>query len=188
MTNSILGRSNYAFGPCNVYWDTASGGDNLNLGTTDQVTVTIGMTKIELRDAQHGDRPADRAVSSQTCQISMGLAQATLERIAEVVQGITLEKNTANEVTKFYLSDKISERDSAIAKQLTIVDIVAGVESTDPLDTINFWKVAPFSESIELVFDATGQRYLQVVFECYKSDDNLDENGNSTYFGSDEVV
>lgn len=188
MTNSILGRSNYAFGPCNVYWDTESGGDNLSLGTSDQVTVTIGMTKIELRDAQHGDVPADRAVSGQTCQISLGMAQATLERLEKAVQGVTLVRDTADTVTQFVLSDKLSERDSAIQKQLTIIDIVAGVESTEPLDTINFYKVAPFSESIELTYDATGQRYVQVVFNCYKDDDHLDANGSATFFGSEVVV
>lgn len=187
-TSSFFGSDSLEFGPCNLYWDTATGGDNLALGGVDQVTVTIQTPKIELREAQAGDRPADRAVSAQIVQISCGLSRANVEKLNAIQQGFTIEENTAEEVVRIHLSDIIGQRDSDIVKQLTAKKINAGEETTDPLEIIDFWKVAPMTESVELVFDATTQRFYGVVFECYKSEDNVDEDGKATYFSSREVT
>lgn len=187
-TQHAFGSSLLEFGPCNLYWDTETGGDNLSLGGFDQVKVTMGTKKIELKEAQAGDRPADRAVSSQTVQITCGLSRATAERLAEIFQGFHLEKDTADVVTRIWLSDRMAQRDSSIVKQMTLKVIRAGAESTDPLDIIDFWKVAPMTESVELTFDAATQRFFGVVFECYKDDVQVDDEGKSTYFASREVV
>lgn len=187
-TQHAFGSSLLEFGPCNLYWDTATGGEEIDLGGFDSVKVTMGTKKIELKEAQAGDRAADRAVSSQTVQISAGLSRATAERLAEIFQGFHLEKNSADEVTRIWLSDRMAQRDSDIVKQMTLKVIRAGEESTEPLDIIDFWKVAPMTESTELVFDAATQRFFGVVFEIYKDDDHVDDEGKSTYFASREVT
>lgn len=187
-TQHAFGSSNLEFGPCNLYFDTETGGENLDLGGFDSVKVSMSTKKIELKEAQAGDRPADRAVSSQVVQITCGLSRATAERLAEVFQGFHLETNSADEVTRIWLSDRMAQRDSDIVKQMTLKVIRDGAESTDPLDIIDFWKVAPMTESVELTFDAATQRYFGVVFECYKDDDHVDDEGKSTYFASREVT
>jgi hypothetical protein len=188
MTDSAFGKTDFAFGPGKLYWDTETGGENMDLGGTDQIKITMSTKKIELKESQAGDRPADRAVSAQVVQISCGLARATLERLEQVVQGFHLETNTAGTVTRIWGSDVIGQRDSAILKQLTFVEIIDGVESTDPFCIIDFWKAAPMTESTELVFDATTQRYYGVMFECYKDDTKVDDEGRSTYWASREQV
>lgn len=187
-TQHAFGSSLLEFGPCNLYWDTETGGANLDLGGFDAVKVTMGVKKIELKEAQAGDRAADRAVSSQTVQISCGLSRATAERLSEIFQGFHTEENTAGEITRIWLSDRMAQRDSDILKQLTLKVIRDGVESIDPLDIIDFWKVAPMTESVELTYDAASQRYFGVVFECYKDETQVDDEGVATYFASREVV
>lgn len=187
-TQHAFGSSELEFGPCNLYWDTATGGVNLDLGGFDSVKVTMGTKKIELKEAQAGDRPADRAVSSQTVQITCGLSRATAERLAEVFQGFHTEEDTAGNITRIWLSDRMAQRDSSIVKQMTLKVIREGAESTEELDIVDFWKVAPMTESVELVFDAASQRFFGVVFECYKDDDHVDDEGKSTYFASREVA
>jgi len=34
MTDSVFGNTDFAFGPGNIYWDTATGGEDTNLGGT----------------------------------------------------------------------------------------------------------------------------------------------------------
>lgn len=187
-TQSVFGSQNFAFGPGKLYWDTATGGEDVNLGGTDQIKIMMSVKKIELKESQAGDRPADRAVSAQVYQISCGLSRATLERLEQVVQGLYVEKDTAGEPIRIWGSDVMAQRDSDILKQLTFIAIRDGIESTDPFDIIDFWKAAPMTESTELVFDASTQRYYGVMFECYKDETKLDDTGRATYFASREVV
>lgn len=187
-TQHAFGSSLLEFGPCNLYWDTETGGEDVNLGGFDAVKVTMGVKKIELKEAQAGDRAADRAVASQTVQITCGLSRATAERLKEVFQGFHTEEDTAGNVTRIWLSDRMAQRDSSIAKQMTLKVIRDGEESTDPLDIVDFWKVAPMTESVELTYDAATQRFFGVVFECYIDSTHVDDEGKSTYFASREVV
>ena len=187
-TQSAFGSQNFAFGPGKLYWDTATGGDDVDLGGTDQIKITMSTKKIELKESQAGDRPADRAVSAQVVQIACGLSRATLERLEQVVQGFHVEKNTALEPIRIWGADVMAQRDSDVVKQLTFIAIRDGVESTDPFDIIDFWKVAPMTESAELVFDASTQRYYGVVFECYKDETKVDDTGRATYWASREAV
>jgi len=188
MTDSAFGNNEFAFGPGRLYWDSATGGDETDIGGTDQITITMQISKIELRESQGGDRPSDRAVSAQIYQISCGLSRATIERLEKIVQGFHVEEDSAGDPIRVYGTDILSQKDSDIVKQLTFKEIVDGAVTTNPLRIIDFWKVAPLTESVELVFDATTQRYFGVMFECYKSDDNLDDEGNSTYWATREVV
>lgn len=186
--DSVFGSDRFAFGPGKLYWDTATGGKNVNLGGTDSIKITMQVKKIELKESQAGDRPADRAVSAQIYQIACGLSRATIERLEQIVQGLHVEKDASSHPVRIWGSDVMAQRDSSLVKQLTFVEIVDGIESIDPFRTIDFWKVAPMTESTELVFDASTQRYYGVVFECYKDESKLDDNGRATYFASREVV
>lgn len=182
--DSLFGKAELSFGPCNIYWDTESGGENLNLGGVDQLTVSKSVTKLELREAQAGDRPADRAVTAQIYQVSCGLSRATVERLEQVVQGFEVQRDSDNDVIRLFLSDIVGQKDSSIWKQMTLIEIVDGIESTNPFEIWDFWRAAPMSESVELVYDAATQRYYGVMFECYRSPAHLDHNGRATYAAS----
>jgi hypothetical protein len=187
-TPHAFGDAQLSFGPGRLYWDTGSGGENLDLGETDSIVITLAVAKIELKTSQEGDRPADRAVSGQTYQARAGLARATAERLAKIVQGFKIVTNSAGEITRIYGSKVVGQRDSDIWKQLTFKEYEDGKITTNPLRIVNFPNAAPMTESTELTYDATTQRFYGVVFETYESADHLDPDGNPTYWFTDEVV
>lgn len=193
MSDSILGNETYAFGPGNLYWDTAVGGDNVFLGECDSAVINAQMTKLDLKTAQKGDRAADKAVSSQNTMVTYGMAQATIERLALVLQGFTIQYDIATGLIplRFFMSDVIGQRDSAVAKQMTFIEIVDGQESADEFRIMDIWKASPLIESSELTFDATTQRYFPLQFEAYLGDDpveHVDPSGKYTYWASREKV
>ena len=182
-TGSFFGNDELDFGPCNVYFDTETGGQNLNLGGFDSVKISKQVKKIELKEAQAGDRPADRAVSGQIYQISFGMSRPNIERLKAVVQGIATSEDTAGNITQIRGVDVVGQRDSQIWKQCKAIKIVDGEESEDPLEEIYFLRVAAMSDNVELTYDATSQRYYMAVLECYKSDET-DEDGKFIYWRS----
>jgi hypothetical protein len=188
MTDSIFGHSNFAYGPGNLYWDTATGGADTYLGCTDQISITAEITKIELKCAQEGDRAADRAISAQRFIITLGLARSTVERLEETFQGFEVETDTAGDPERIWLSDLQAQRDSDIWKQMTFFEIIDGVESTDPFGIFDFWRCAPMIESVELIYDAATQRYFGEVFETYRDSTHPDHNGRATYGASRRVA
>jgi hypothetical protein len=182
-TGSAFGKPNLSFGPCKLFWDTASGGQYLDLGGFDSCTLSLNVAKIGLRESQAGDRDADKAISAQTYQVSAGLSRATLERMEEVVQGFELEKDTAGVIQRAWVTDIVGCLDSEIRKQLTLHELSKGKLSDNPFDILDIWEVAPMSETTELVFDATSQRFYGVVFEAYRSANHL-YDGKETYMAT----
>ena len=132
MSDSLFGRAQMSFGPSNIKWDTESGGLQLALGGVDQLTITKNVAKLELREAQGGDRAADRAVTSQIYQMAFGMSRATVERLDAVVQGFEVEKDSNGDPVRLFLSDIVGQLDSSIQKQVTVTEIIDGLESTDP--------------------------------------------------------
>jgi len=182
MTDSILGKSTFSFGPANFYFDTATGGANIFLGFFDSLILRWGVQKIPLVSAQTGSEPDDMAVSGHLAEIELGLAQATLERLEQTVQGFVIER-VATVPKRFFGSSVIGQRDSAIRKQATLFEIVDGVESTFALDIIDFLLVAP-TATAEWTFDAATQRFVKTAFKAYRREDVLDPNGAPVYFRS----
>ncbi len=186
--DGLFGKTELSFGPAQVFWDSATGGLDVDLGGVDSVTVTKSVTKIELREAQAGDRPADKAISAMTYEITLGMSRATIFRLENVVQGFEVQRDTANNPVRFFGVDLVGQRDSSIAKQLTVHEIVDGQLSSNPLEITDFLKVAPSTESTELVYDAATQRYYAVAFLAYKSETIVSPNGEPVYYRSRLVV
>lgn len=183
-TASLWGKPELSFGPAQIFWDSASGGINMDMGGVDSLVVTKSITKIGLREAQAGDRDADRAVSAQQYDIVFGMSRATIERNEQVVQGFEVEKDSGGNPTRIYGVDLVGQRDSSIAKQLTVHEIVDGVLSTNPLEIIDFPVTAPNIESNELTFDAATQRFYTVAFLVYKHPTLQSPNGRPIYWQS----
>lgn len=183
-TDSLFGKATLSFGPANFYWDTESGGVNLFLGPVDSMSIKLMTNKLDLKSAQGGDQPTDRAVISQQFQMTLGMGAATVERLEQIQQGFVVERDTNNVIKRLHLSNIIGQRDSSIWKQITIKEIVDGIESDDPFDIWDFWQVAPMNDSVELAFDAASQRFYATAFQTYKSPFHLDQNGRETYGAS----
>jgi len=187
--DSIFGNENFAFGPSKVYWDTATGGVNLDLGGTDAINFTQATAKLDLKESQAGDRAADKAIISQIPSISMGLARPTVERLANVLQGFHVEKDTGGNPIRIWGEDLTGQKDSAIRKQITIVEIVDGAEAwNDPFRVVDFFLAAPSTESAEWIFDATTQRYLNVSFLIYKHPTLKSDQNRPVYWASREQL
>lgn len=184
-TNSFLGGPT-DLGPCNGYWDTASGGQNLGLGGFDQLVFRFGNEKTDLVTAQGGTDAVDRVVTASMCEIECGLAEATLERLSAVIQGFEVNE-VGGSIIGFSFGPPIGQRDSSIWKEMTLVRVIDGVESTDPLETIRIFKCAPVS-SAELTYDSTTQRYVGTMFKAYRSETQLSPTGRKLFFGGGTYV
>lgn len=180
-TNSILGSSilGQNLGPCNVYFDTESGGTNTYMGKTDQTTIRKTTEKTDLVTSQDGAGRADAVITTETWEVEFGMAQATLERQAEIDESIDLVMTGPN-ITGAFFSSVIGNGDLENAKQMKIVRIKDGEDSTNPLDTITLNK-ARITASWELVFDAASQRFMGTMAYCYKDPDVLDSLGRPTF-------
>ena len=191
LQNSLFGQTVQSFGPCNIYFDTASGGSNTALGGFDSATVSMKVGKIPLKECQSGDQPADMAVSSQIYTVALGMSRATVDRLEKTVQGFTVDRDTAGNPQRLFLASVIGMRDSSIVKQLTIKEIIDGIEAdstTQPFHIWHFPLVAPMSDSTDLVYDASSQRYFKTVFQTYIDRTILDQNGRPVYGYSEANV
>jgi hypothetical protein len=183
MSNSVFGGNYLDLGPCHLYYDTASGGANVFLGKTGSTTVKFSVSKTDLTSSQDGSEPADRVQTGDMCSVEATLAQPTLERLAKCIPGVSLNYDTDGvTVLGASFASDIGTRDSSIAKELKLVRISGGEDSTDPFDTVYFWLAAAVG-SAELAFDAGTQRFVNVQWQCYKSTNHLDVNGRPTYWG-----
>jgi hypothetical protein len=179
--NSAFGQETYSFGPGYLYWDTAPGGENILLGDTDSIVITKEVKKVELKASQKGDVAADKAVSGQIVTITAGLAQATIDRMEQVIQGFKAERDNLGATIQIHGVSVLGQRDSSIAKRLTFKEIIDGVEadeSTQFLHIIDFFKTAPSSESTALTYDATTQRYYGVAFMAYQDETRQYQGAN----------
>ncbi len=180
-TNSILGSEilGQNLGPCNVYWDTETGGVNLFLGKTDATTIRKTTEKTDLVTSQDGAGRADAVITTETWEVEFGLAQATLDRQAEIDESIDTNLS-GPDIIGAYFASVIGNGDLENAKQMKIIRIKNGVDSTNPLDTITFWK-ARVTSSFELVYDAASQRFMGTMAYCYKDEDHPDSLGRPTF-------
>ena len=184
-------------GPSNIYIKPiASGSWNLNtlwlsLGLTESVIFRTITTKGDLKASQKGDRPYDKVIIAQQCQIEAGLGQAALEILEDVAQGVSLIRNTANAITQAMIVNKLGARDRENLFWVKIVELDGNVESTNPLDEV-YMLASPSSETVELTFDATTQRFWGTMFEAYENEDLatrvVDGDGNVAYAWTGVVV
>lgn len=196
ITGSIFGKNKGSIGPANLYIKLVSDGawdDNtgwVSLGKTESSTLRDIVSKAEIRFSQDGDRPADRVIIAQQVQIETALGKPYLERLENIKRGLYLKKNTAGAITQAMLTDRLGERDSDNLVWVKMVEIVDGIESTDPLDTI-YIKSAANMDTTELQFDVSTQRYHGLLFDSYKNDDTVvgvfDSSNRPAYCWTAEV-
>lgn len=180
-TASIFGGP-LDLGPCNGYWDTATGGQNLFLGGFDQTTVRFGAEETDLFTAQKGTSAADGVITSGMTEVEFGLAESTLERMAALIPGFEINVNTAGDAIGFSFGAAIGARRSSREKQLRLVRVFDEIESTDPLDEFLIWRIG-FIPTVELVYDAATQRFTNLLGKARRDPTQLSVTGRPTFFG-----
>lgn len=136
------------------------------LGGTDAVTIKWKINKADLKISQEGDSASDRAVTGYEVSIEMGIAQPTLERLDAIVQGFIAQFNTVGNHKGGAFVLPIGQMDSEIAKELHLIRIVKGVESSDPLDHIRIYRAVPVTDS-EVKYDSSSQLFIKQTFNAY---------------------
>lgn len=157
----------------------------INLGGVDGVTIKSTTKKVGLQEAQYGESDADAVVTGGECSIELSITRSSLDRLAAIMQGFETHK-TAGVYDGYGLGVALGENDSDILKQLSVVKIVGGVESTNPMDTFHFPKVAPKTEA-EWKYDAKTQRLTKSMFTAYRSADHV-LNGKELFGYSGTIV
>jgi hypothetical protein len=181
MANSILGSDilGQNLGPCNVYFGTETGGPNIYMGKTDATTIRKTTEKTDLVTSQDGAGRADAVITTETWEVEFGLAQATLDRQAEIDESIDLNLS-GSDIIGAHFASVIGNGDLENAHQMKIVRIKNGVDSTNPLDTLTLWK-ARITSSWELSYDASTQRFMGTMAYCYKDENEVDSLGRPTF-------
>lgn len=169
------------FGPCSIYWDTATGGENVRIyGLSVSLKTTI--KKVDLFEMHKGDVPANRGVSGTQMTLEMEVTRADLETMQLLVQGFRLNPTTGGSYNGYSQGDALGELDSDILKQVTLVKIKGQGESLSPKERFQIWKVAPTAD-FDMKFDASSQRTVKLMFQCYSDDTKLDGAGRPTFYG-----
>jgi len=200
-TNSILGQTRLDLGPANIYikpvlegtvetdWNDVS--DWVDLGYTESSTFKTMITKTDLTASQVGTRPADKVVTGSQAQIETSLGQSYLERLENVMQGLELTRNTAGDITQAKFVSRLGQRDSSVLFWVKFVRFNDGAESVNPLEIV-YMKAAPASDSIDLTFDASTQRFFGVMLEAYANNEGTysvsGANGEDCYYWTGEVI
>lgn len=143
----------------------------INLGGVDSVSIKASTKKVGLQEAQYGESDADAVVTGGDCSVEFSITRSSLDRLQRIMQGFVTHK-TAGTYDGYGIGVALGENDSDIVQQLTLVRIVGGVESTNPLDTLHFPKSAPKTEA-EWKYDAKTQRLTKSMFTAYRSADHV---------------
>lgn len=156
-------------------------GHSSDLGRTQGITIKPSVSKIELKTADDGERPADKAISAHTWNIELALADAGIVKIAQSVQGIELERYGNGNIKRIMFTDRTYQRDSEVQAAFLFRLYRNGVLSRNPMDNILFFAAAPSTEEAEMAYNSGDQRVLPISFLVYKSLDFAftDGDGNS---------
>jgi hypothetical protein len=180
--DSTLGERTYGFGPGVLYWDTSDGfipagfsgatGTGLFLGNTGPISWTESTAEIELFSIQTGSTPDDVGITGHTTQLATALREARTDVLNAVHRGISVEYESPSLITpvQIFGANRIGQRGRSIAKKLTYVEIIDGIEAwDDPFRVFDFFVAVPrLSESV-LVSDAETQREVPINFHCFES-------------------
>jgi len=194
---SILAPGEYMFSPGFLYIKTTPGfipegyaganGEGILLGRTSAITIALQNTKVELMSSQEGAGRDDAAISYQMCRMETALREPNNEILQAVLQGTYLEKDTSDRVKRVWWSDRLGQRDRAIAFQATFVEIDDGAQAWDqPSKIIDFFVVAPNTEEAAFEFGTENQREVACAFYGYKSRTIKDPLNRSAFFATRE--
>ena len=186
-TGSIISSNIDSLGPCRIYWDVDSNGSNgLDLGPTQGAKLMFKEVKAPTNNDQYGSEPSNMITTGDSCMLEATFTQATLQRLAATTPGFSLERNTGGDIVSFTFGSSIGNSDQEIGRQMKIVPLIGGAETTDTLRILHIWRASPLAE-IETTFDVSTQRVTKLTFNAYRDEGRLDALGRATYFGGGDI-
>ena len=158
------------------------------LGKTMGVSVKYDNKKADIKFDQAGDSPANRVLSGYEASLEVVVGEGTISRMSAILNGFYAERQSTSPGAYQGYAQRfaLGQLDSAIVKQMKLVKIIGTGESTDPLDTVTFWRAAPAS-SVEAKYDATTQRSVKSMFTIYL-DDTRQIGGQPIFYSSGTVT
>ncbi len=168
-----MAATDMELGPCQVLFN------NVDLGGTLGITVTIRTVAADLKRDQFGSEAYDKVVTGMGAEIKCRLVDINYANLSLVLnQSYNVGGGDKAIAGKNLVGTKLSTK----AFELVLKKYVGGVPSTDEDDWILFRKAFPLSD-IELSYDAENQRVLEVTFNAMQ-----DTQGYLYIFGKEAIA
>ena len=152
---------NKDLGPCSVLWDQATANLELN-PTFGGVTFKDEVQKVDILEDQQGVTPVDAVHVGRLVEVVVPMTRSLLTQLEKGIMG-SVQTGTTMKVT-----NEVGDAVFANAKELIIKPIVDGVAAATST-WLHVHRCYPFS-NLEWVYDASGQRVTNVVFQAYPDD------------------
>ena len=149
--------ANLRLAPASAYWD------DVHLGYVSfrtPITIEDDSKEVELMAGQEGDSPVDSVLTGHRCTVTVPLAEVTAEKLAIAIPNAVIAGSTVT------IKNRAGQRQRALAKELRIVLIIEGDESTDPGDIFVFPEASPKAGVITQSFGQE-QQELAVKFTVW---------------------
>jgi len=155
-------------GPCQVLFGTYP--NEVDIGETQGgVRVAFGTPTAPLLTDQYGTEPQDEVITGMSAQVTVPLAEYTLNRLALALNQDVTTYDAEHGIQGERL---VGTKLSSFAQSLTLKKYVDGVVSTDEEDWMRFPSAAPIG-NFEISFDGSSQRIIEVIFKAFPDDDDI---------------
>jgi len=156
-------RTKLQMGPANVYFDS------VHLGyLSDALEVEIATTASGLTGAQAGTADLDKIVTGGKVSVKVPLKELSLTKMATGLLNSGLVSGISGSRLDFKNKVGLSARDQA--KELRIVSLVGGVETTDTTKIYVIPYASPSDSAVKIPFSPTAQRIVEIMFDAWPSD------------------
>jgi len=156
-------RTKLQMGPANVYFDS------VHLGyMDDSLEIEIAVTASPLTGAQAGTSPLDKVVTGGSVMVKVPLKELSLSKMATGLLNSGLVSGLSG--TRLDFKNKVGLSARGLAKELRIVSLVGGVETTDTSKIYVIPQASPADSAVKIPFSPTQQRVVEISFEAWPSD------------------
>lgn len=156
-------RTKLQLGPANIYFDS------VHLGyLSDAVEIEITVTASELTGAQAGTAPLDKVVTGGSVMVKVPLKELSLSKMATGLLNSGLVSGLSG--TRLDFKNKVGLSARSLAKELRIISLVGGVETTDVSKIYVIPQASPADTAVKIPFSPTEQRMVEITFEAWPSD------------------
>lgn len=138
--------------------------DSVDLGYTsfeNAIEIDDTAKEVELKAAQEGDTAVDAVLTGHTCIVTVPSVEVDPTKLAMAIPNATLVGGLVTIV------NRVGQSQRTLAKELQIVRIIAGVESTDPDDIFTFPLASPMAGPVKQSFNANRQEELTIRFRIW---------------------
>jgi hypothetical protein len=156
---------NVGIGPCAVIFNPAGTPVTLEIHTEDGATFESELHAAQVMTAQAGKVPVSEVSQGRTGKLTVQVAETDLDKLAAMIKGATL---TGSKLT---VVNDVGNDLYALAKEVIVKPMKSGVISTTAAEWLHILKAYPKAKPV-WKYNASGQRYMEIVFEGYPSKDS----------------